>query len=94
MPGRSKDYIRRPKQNGYQSLHSTHRVKLGSERWEIASHPLPKASLIIDDPIKSDGKFEEEPEVNFELQIRTKAMHEKAEDGSASHALYKSGFDS
>lgn len=56
LPGKIKDYIARPKINGYQSIHSTVKDK--------------------------DGNI-------FEVQIRTKKMHEEAEFGHIAHWNYK-----
>ena len=61
VPGRFKDFVRSPKPNGYQSIHTNLRLQDGSGR-------------IV------------------EVQLRTAAMHERAERGSAAHHLYKGGL--
>ncbi|GAB4822361.1 hypothetical protein N2152v2_009407 [Parachlorella kessleri] len=78
VPGRYKDYIAAPKANGYQSLHSTVRVD---------PHTLSggrEGSVTVESPAVSG--------CNLELQIRTQAMHERAEVGAAAHAAYKGGL--
>lgn len=59
IAGTFDDYIKSPKKNGYQSLHT-------------CVYPIPDASI---KPV--------------EFQIRTEAMHRKAEYGIAAHWLYK-----
>lgn len=63
IPARSKDYIARPKSNGYKSLH-----------------------MAVD--ISDNGRSRP----MMEIQIRTADMDMLADDGMASHALYKSGL--
>lgn len=63
IPTRSKDYIARPKANGYKSLH-----------------------MAVD---ISEGGRTRPP---MEIQIRTTKMDMLADEGTASHALYKSGL--
>lgn len=58
VPERFKDYVARPKPNGYQSLHTVVTLPLGAEE-------------------------------QVEVQIRSRAMHARAEHGAASHLGYK-----
>ncbi|MCL2599824.1 MAG: HD domain-containing protein [Treponema sp.] len=69
LGGSFKDYIARPKPNGYQSLHTA--VAIG-ERADG------------DDETGDEGRI-------LEIQIRTGEMHDVAENGIASHWLYKKG---
>lgn len=76
VPGKFKDYIAIPKENGYQSLHSTLTIPPDKE---IKTHPNYQPDL------------PPETEIPIEVQIRTHEMHRLADVGVASHWLYKSG---
>ncbi|MCL2190629.1 MAG: HD domain-containing protein [Treponema sp.] len=65
--GSFKDYVAKPKPNGYQSLHT---------------------SVLIDDGSGAEEGAGEEGRL-LEIQIRTAEMHHVAENGVASHWLYK-----
>ncbi len=84
LPGRTKDYIGSPKENGYRSLHATLRpdaslfgatVEIGGGREGGPPHAPPPAAV-----------------PTLELQVRTAAMHAAAECGDAAHTAYKGGL--
>jgi GTP pyrophosphokinase len=75
LEGRFKDYIAMPKSNGYQSLHTT--VISSSQGNEAGGQDTGR-------PHPSEGRL-------LEIQIRTREMHHIAENGIASHWLYKRG---
>ena len=60
---KTKDYIKSPKANGYQSLHTAARLEYKGLPW------------------------------NVEVQIRSNAMHQKAEFGACAHWDYKQQQD-
>ncbi|MFY9261514.1 MAG: bifunctional (p)ppGpp synthetase/guanosine-3',5'-bis(diphosphate) 3'-pyrophosphohydrolase [Gallionella sp.] len=76
MPGKFKDYIAIPKENGYQSLHST--LMVPPEKIS-KNHPTYNADAVSPS------------ETPIEIQIRTHEMHKICDVGVASHWLYKSG---
>ncbi len=73
IPGRFKDYIAIPKDNGYQSLHTI-----------LTIPPLRQAKLH-----PQFQSAAEQTEIPIEIQIRTHEMHCIAEMGIASHWAYK-----
>jgi GTP pyrophosphokinase len=77
IDGRFKDYIAMPKSNGYQSLHTT-----------VISAPKQTALAAIEETAGQHGGAEGRL---LEIQIRTNEMHHVAENGIASHWLYKKG---
>lgn len=74
VPGRSKDYISKPKPNGYQSLHSTLSMQALQQLMANSSSSSSGTSVVLS---------------YLELQVRTAAMHAAAEGGDAAHAGYK-----
>ncbi|GHV94598.1 GTP pyrophosphokinase [Spirochaetia bacterium] len=79
IDGRFKDYIAMPKANGYQSLHTTVMSVPAASTAKSPSTPL-----AANDDTVTNGRL-------LEIQIRTKEMHHVAENGIASHWLYKKG---
>jgi (p)ppGpp synthase/HD superfamily hydrolase len=75
VPGRSKDYISKPKANGYQSLHSTLSIHSMQQLMGSSSSSSSDSSNVVLSYL--------------ELQVRTAAMHAAAEGGDAAHAGYK-----
>jgi GTP pyrophosphokinase len=80
LEGRFKDYIAMPKSNGYQSLHTT--VISPSREGE---GPEEEAEARPPERLHPSGAR------MLEIQIRTREMHHIAENGIASHWLYKKG---
>ena len=78
IDGRFKDYIAMPKSNGYQSLHTTVMSAARQHQPLLGDEKPP-----LDDTA-GGGRL-------LELQIRTREMHHVAENGIASHWLYKKG---
>jgi (p)ppGpp synthase/HD superfamily hydrolase len=83
MQGRTKDYISKPKPNGYQSLHST-----------LVLTPAPTKAAAAASSSRSSRSSSDAGSnaVNLsylELQVRTAAMHAAAEGGDAAHSGYK-----
>jgi GTP pyrophosphokinase len=79
IEGRFKDYIAMPKSNGYQSLHTT-----------VIAVPAPPLSGDTESPAAGGADPAAEGRL-LEIQIRTREMHHVAENGIASHWLYKKG---
>lgn len=80
LEGRFKDYIAIPKSNGYQSLHTTVMSSSREDGTGEAEDERGTGRLH-----SSDGRM-------LEIQIRTREMHHIAENGIASHWLYKKGI--
>ncbi|MDR1240030.1 MAG: HD domain-containing protein [Treponema sp.] len=83
LEGRFKDYIAMPKSNGYQSLHTT--VMSSGPDDEAAGESGGRQLQSSGESLApSGGRM-------LEIQIRTREMHHIAENGIASHWLYKQG---
>jgi GTP pyrophosphokinase len=77
LEGRFKDYIAMPKSNGYQSLHTTVMSPSSGDEADTGGHDGGRSH-------SAEGRM-------LEIQIRTREMHHIAENGIASHWLYKKG---
>lgn len=77
IQSRRKDYIAKPKSNGYQSLHLAVEVPANLRRGAGAGAGAARGGRVT----------------AVEVQVRTSAMHAAAEEGIAAHISYKSGMD-
>jgi GTP pyrophosphokinase len=94
LEGRFKDYIAMPKSNGYQSLHTTvmSSSRNGGMPEEEGGIRSPGQPFPSEKKLPSSGGRPQPPEGRLlEIQIRTREMHHIAENGIASHWLYKNG---
>jgi len=102
VKGRTKDYVAKPKKNGYQSLHSALIVSDDTDDDDDIEDDDPSAKNKNDSPSSSlssssssssnDNNHHNGSRTTIELQIRTRRMHASAEIGNAAHFSYKGGF--
>ena len=97
VKGRTKDYVAKPKKNGYQSLHSalivsddTDDDNEGDDPSEKSKNDSPSSSSSYDN--NHNNSHNNGSRTTIELQIRTRRMHASAEIGNAAHSSYKGGF--
>ena len=103
VKGRTKDYVAKPKKNGYQSLHSALIVSDDTDDTDDIEDDDPSAKNKNDSPSSSSSSSSNDnnhdnnshnngSRTTIELQIRTRRMHASAEIGNAAHSSYKGGF--
>ena len=100
VKGRTKDYVAKPKKNGYQSLHSALIVSDDTDDTDDIEDDDPSAKNKNDSPSSSssndnnhnNNSHNNGSRTTIELQIRTRRMHASAEIGNAAHSSYKGGF--
>ena len=97
VKGRTKDYVAKPKKNGYQSLHSalivsddTDDDNEDDDPSEKSKNDSPSSSSSYDN--NHNNSHNNGSKTTIELQIRTRRMHASAEIGNAAHSSYKGGF--
>ena len=97
VKGRTKDYVAKPKKNGYQSLHSalivsddTDDDNEDDDPSETSKNDSPSSSSSYDN--NHNNSHNNGSRTTIELQIRTRRMHASAEIGNAAHSSYKGGF--
>ena len=97
VKGRTKDYVAKPKKNGYQSLHSalivsddTDDDNEDDDPSEKSKNDSPSSSSSYDN--NHNNSHNNGSRTTIELQIRTRRMHASAEIGNAAHSSYKGGF--
>ena len=98
VKGRTKDYVAKPKKNGYQSLHSalivsddTDDDNEDDDPSEKSKNDSPSSSSSYDNN-HNNNSHNNGSRTTIELQIRTRRMHASAEIGNAAHSSYKGGF--
>ena len=100
VKGRTKDYVAKPKKNGYQSLHSALIVSDDTDDTDDIEDDDPSEKNKNDSPSSSssndnnhnNNSHNNGSRTTVELQIRTRRMHASAEIGNAAHSSYKGGF--
>ena len=98
VKGRTKDYVAKPKKNGYQSLHSALIVSDDTDDDNEDDDPSEKSkndspsSPSSNDNNHNNNSHNNGSRTTIELQIRTRRMHASAEIGNAAHSSYKGGF--